>query len=210
SVPTGWARRGPVRWLVAPGGGPVRRSTSFWTVAAGSGGLPGLRVLSRSSPSTPCSINRACQRHTTGLALPDRRMISAVPQPSAGARMIWARHTCFCGAQRSAAIALRRRRSTGGTLTTLPAPMTRAWTASGDLGIARRNQTTSGLSDVSTATIQGDERLSQASRKPGPVETCYFKGSCASNRGLTHAAGTFLLAARFSQRRSNHERGTEY
>ena len=35
----------------------------------GSGGLPGLRVLSRSSPSTSSAINRACQRHT------------AVPQP---------------------------------------------------------------------------------------------------------------------------------
>ena len=35
-------------------------------------------------------MNRACHRHTTGLALPDRRMISAVPQPSALARMILA------------------------------------------------------------------------------------------------------------------------
>jgi hypothetical protein len=43
-------------------------------------------------------MNRACHRHTTGLALPDRRMISAVPQPSAVARMILARQTCFCGA----------------------------------------------------------------------------------------------------------------
>jgi hypothetical protein len=31
-------------------------------------------------------MNRACRRHTTGLALPDRRMISAVPQPAAVAR----------------------------------------------------------------------------------------------------------------------------
>jgi hypothetical protein len=45
-------------------------------------------------------MNRACRRHTTGLALPDRRMISAVPQPSALARMILARQTCFCGALR--------------------------------------------------------------------------------------------------------------
>jgi len=40
----------------------------------------------------------------TGLALPDRRMISAVPQPSAVARMILARQTCFCGALRSLTI----------------------------------------------------------------------------------------------------------
>jgi hypothetical protein len=62
-------------------------------------------------PSTPSSINRACQRHTTGLGLPDPRMISAVPQLSAVARMIWARHTCFCGAQGVATNALSRRRS---------------------------------------------------------------------------------------------------
>jgi hypothetical protein len=50
-----------------------------------------LRVLSRNSPSTPSAMNRACQFQTTGFALPDRRKISAVPQPSAAARMIWAR-----------------------------------------------------------------------------------------------------------------------
>jgi hypothetical protein len=44
--------------------------------------LPGLRVLSRVSPSTPSAMNRACHRHTTCFDLPDRRMISAVPQPS--------------------------------------------------------------------------------------------------------------------------------
>jgi hypothetical protein len=38
-------------------------------------------------------MNRACHRHTTGFALPDRRMISAVPQSSAVARMfLHARH----------------------------------------------------------------------------------------------------------------------
>src|SRR6266511_3668002 len=77
-------------------------------------------------PINALLINRACQRHTTGLALPDRRMISAVPQPSAVARMIWARHTCFCSAQRSATIRSSRRRSTGMTLTTIPALITRA------------------------------------------------------------------------------------
>jgi hypothetical protein len=43
-------------------------------------------------------MKRACHRHTTGFDLPDRRMISAVPQPSAVARMLAARHTFFCGA----------------------------------------------------------------------------------------------------------------
>src|SRR5258706_9951678 len=47
---------------------------------------------------------RACHLHTTGFDLPERRMISAVPQPSAVARMMLARHTCFCGAGRDEAI----------------------------------------------------------------------------------------------------------
>ena len=55
--------------------------------------------------------NRACHLHTTGFDLPDRRIISVVPKPSAVARMMLARHTCFCGALRSAMIASRRRRS---------------------------------------------------------------------------------------------------
>ena len=67
------------------------KSTIRRTGATGSGGLPGLRVLSRVRPGTPSAMNRACHRHTTGLALPDRRMISAVPQPSSVARMILAR-----------------------------------------------------------------------------------------------------------------------
>jgi hypothetical protein len=50
-------------------------------------------------------MNRACHRHTTGFDLPDRRMISAVPQPAAVARMMAARYTCFCGALRSEMIA---------------------------------------------------------------------------------------------------------
>src|SRR2546429_9540545 len=88
-------------------------------------------------------MNRACQAHTPGFALPDRPMISAVPQPSAVARITLARHTCFCGALRSATIASSRRRSARVTLTTIPALIMRAWTASADLGIVRMNQTTS-------------------------------------------------------------------
>src|SRR3984893_10951013 len=86
-------------------------------------------------------MNRACQVHTTGFDLPDRRMISAVPQPSAVARITLARHTCFCGALRSATIASSQRRSARVTLTTIPALIMRAWTASADLGIVRMNQT---------------------------------------------------------------------
>src|ERR1700680_2549861 len=111
-------------------------------VLGGGGGLPALRVWSRTTPSTPSAMNRACQVHTTGFDLPDRRMISAVPQPSAVARITLARHTCFCGALRSATIASSRRRSARVTLTTIPALIMRAWTASADLGIVRMNQTT--------------------------------------------------------------------
>jgi len=71
-------------------------------------------------------MKRACQRHTTGLALPDRRMISDVPQPSAIARMVLARQTCFCSALRSDTIASSRRRSSGATLTVIPALIMRA------------------------------------------------------------------------------------
>jgi hypothetical protein len=71
-------------------------------------------------------MKRACQVHTTGFDLPERSMISAVPQPSAVARMMLARHTCFCGALRSATIALSRRRSARVTLTTIPALMPKA------------------------------------------------------------------------------------
>ena len=39
-------------------------------------------------------MNRACHLQTTGLDLPERRMISAVPQPAV-ARMMLAHHTCF-------------------------------------------------------------------------------------------------------------------
>jgi hypothetical protein len=83
--------------------------------------------------------------HTTGFDLPDRRMISAVPQPSAVARITLARHTCFRGALRSATIASSRRRSARVTLTAIPALIMRAWAASADLGIVRMNQTTSAV-----------------------------------------------------------------
>src|ERR1700716_592549 len=110
-TPTALASSRPVQCVASPSGGPNAKATTRWTLSGESGALPGLRVFSRNSPSTPSAMNRACQVHTTGLALPERRMISAVPQPSAVARIILARHTCFCGALRSATIASSRRRS---------------------------------------------------------------------------------------------------
>ena len=71
-TPAAFASIRPVQWLVSPGGGPSARSTTLCTVLVGSGGLPGLRVLSRVSPSTPSAMNRACHLHTTGLDSPER------------------------------------------------------------------------------------------------------------------------------------------
>ena len=69
-------------------------------------------------------MNRSCQRQTLGFDLPLRRMISAVPKPSAVARMIFARQTCFCGLFRSATTAFRRARSAAltSTVTSLRMP----------------------------------------------------------------------------------------
>jgi len=55
------------------------------------------RVLSRQRPAAPSSRKRSCQRQITVLAFPVACMISAVPQPSAVRRTIFARQTCFCG-----------------------------------------------------------------------------------------------------------------
>src|SRR6266487_4006107 len=170
-TPAAFASIRPVQCVASPGGGPVTRPMTSCTVSAGSGALPGLRVLSRSKPSTPSSMNRACQVHTTGFALPDRRMISAVPQPAAVARRIWARHTCFCGAQRSEAIASSRWRSGRVPLTTIPALMTRARTASGDLGIVRMNQTTSEWHPK-----HGSDAISRAARKEEMMAKVSFLG----------------------------------
>ena len=50
-------------------------------LASPKGALPGLRVASRNSPSTPASANRRCQRHTAGRPTPARRATSATAQP---------------------------------------------------------------------------------------------------------------------------------
>jgi hypothetical protein len=119
-IPATLAIARPVQWVASPGGAWRVSSTTRSTVAAGSGGLPGGRVLSRSSPATPSAMNRACQRQTHGFDTPARRMISAVPQPAAVARMTAARQTCFCGLLRSATIAFRRARSAAETSTAIP------------------------------------------------------------------------------------------
>jgi hypothetical protein len=53
---------GPMGWVVSPGGLPQVNATTRDTVSGGIGGLPGLRVLSCGSPSTPSSAKRCCHR----------------------------------------------------------------------------------------------------------------------------------------------------
>src|SRR5262245_35899666 len=96
-MPTALAMAAPVQW-VAFGGGPDKvKVTTRSTTSGGSGGIREGRVLSRHSPATPSAPNRSCQRQMTVLAFPVRRMISALPRPSAVRRMILARQTYFCG-----------------------------------------------------------------------------------------------------------------
>ena len=45
----------PVQWVASPGGAPQVSATTRRTLSSGVGALPGLRVLSRNSPSTPAS-----------------------------------------------------------------------------------------------------------------------------------------------------------
>ena len=65
--------------------------------------LPGCACLFVGEPVDTSAMNRACHRQNHGLRFAEHD--TAVPQPSAVARMMWARHTCFCGALRSATIA---------------------------------------------------------------------------------------------------------
>ena len=45
----------PVQWVASPGGSAQVSATTRRTLFSGIGALPGLRVLSRNSPSTPAS-----------------------------------------------------------------------------------------------------------------------------------------------------------
>src|ERR1700730_9872376 len=69
-----WQVPGPSSGCSRPAAAPRPDRPPAERCWGGSGGLPGLRVLSRNSPSTPSAMNRACQVHTTGFDLPDRRI----------------------------------------------------------------------------------------------------------------------------------------
>src|SRR3954465_15640143 len=110
-MPTAFAIMRPVQCVASPGGSLWVSSTTRSIVAAGGGGRPGLRVLSRRRPARPSRANRSRHRRTHGRETPARCPILTVPWPSAAARTILARQTCFCGLLRSATTALSRARS---------------------------------------------------------------------------------------------------
>ena len=105
----------PVQWVASPGDSVQVSATTRCTVASSRRGLPGLRVASRSRPSTPASAKRRCQRQTAGRPTAARRAISATVSRSAEPRTIRARATCFWARLRSATIASKRARSVAET-----------------------------------------------------------------------------------------------
>lgn len=129
-MPAASAILAPVQCVASRGGGSFSVSaTTRSTTARSSDGVPGGRVLSRSSPSTPSSAKRSCQRQTQVFDLAVARMMPLVPMPSAVRRTIRARQTCFCGLLRSPTIASRRRRSPGETSMVMPVRMPQTRTA---------------------------------------------------------------------------------
>ena len=138
-IPVAAAMAAAVQWVASPGGSVGVRATTRSIVACDKGGTRGGRVLSRSSPATPSRMNRSCQRQTHGFDLPVRRTISPVPRPSAVARTILARQTCFCGLLRSAATASRRARSAALTSTLIPSRIPGRWGRGWPTGILRQN-----------------------------------------------------------------------
>jgi hypothetical protein len=127
-----------VQWVASCGGSEAVSSITRSIAACARGGMREGRVLSHKSPGTPSRMKRSCQRQTHGFDLPVRRMISAVPHPSAVARMIPARQTCFCGLFRSATTASRRARSVALTSTLIPSRILNRWGRAWPLGIFRQ------------------------------------------------------------------------
>src|SRR5689334_21677638 len=69
-MPMALAIARPVQWVAWCDGSVQVSATTCAVVSAATGALPGLRVLSRSKPSTPLSAKRCCQRHTVGRLTP--------------------------------------------------------------------------------------------------------------------------------------------
>jgi hypothetical protein len=93
-----------------------RRSIVFDDI----GGMPAGRVASRSKPSTPSAMKRACQRQIVGLPLPVYRWIAIVPTPLALSSTNRVRQTCFCKPFPDPIPASSRSRSPGPNRTSMP------------------------------------------------------------------------------------------
>jgi hypothetical protein len=87
----------PVQCVIPVGGSPQVSATTRATVSAGIGGLPGLRVLSRSRPSGPSSAKRCCQRQTIGRLTSTSVATCCTGRPSAEARTMRAHSTYLHG-----------------------------------------------------------------------------------------------------------------
>jgi hypothetical protein len=108
----GWlAIARPVQWVAWRGGAVHVNATTCAVISAAIGALPGLRVLSRSKPSTPLSAKRCCHRHTVGRLTPMRCATCCTECRSAEASTMPARSTCLRGRLRSATIAANCSRS---------------------------------------------------------------------------------------------------
>jgi hypothetical protein len=94
-MPLALAMAAAFQCVVSPRGSPGVSATTRSATSRASGRMRGGRVLSRSGPSMPACMEHSCQRQTAVLALPVRRMILLVPQPSAVSRTISARQTRF-------------------------------------------------------------------------------------------------------------------
>jgi hypothetical protein len=111
-MPMALAMARPVQWVAWCGGAVQVNATIRAVVSAAIGALPGLRVLSRSTPSTPLSAKRCRHRHTVGRLTPTLRASHCAERRSAEASTRRARSACLRDRLRSATIAASCSRST--------------------------------------------------------------------------------------------------
>ena len=129
-IPIALAIARPVQWVAWCGGSVQVRATTRALVSSAIGALPGLRVRSRSRPSTPLSAKRCCHRHTVGRLTPMLCATCCTERRSAEASTMRARSTCLRGRLRSAAIAANCSRSAAFNTTQIccaMAPIPQPW-----------------------------------------------------------------------------------
>src|SRR3954469_20946699 len=196
-IPTAAAMALAVQWVASCGGSVGVSSTTRSIVAYARGGMGDGRFLSRSRPATPSRTNLSCQRQTQGLDLPVRRTISPVPRPSAVARTILARQTCFCGLFLSATTASRRARSAALISTLIPSRIPATWGREWPTGIFRQTRSTranrrlagtlvAAVAEVGRCVLDGDAVERRAER---PVQLLRGARRDPTQLGLDLRAG---------------------